>query len=209
MELETTQESNLSRIMSAVIEVEGVVAAILFGSRAKGNYDEYSDYDLLVVFEDDEIMWKNRRKLYENVGKLGLFTQVLTRSIEELWNKTEPTFLQSILEHGIILYLRYPLRVPAFFHNLKPMAIVTYDLKGMAQNEKVKIIYRLFGKQTIKGMVQQNGGRKLGDGCFIIPAEKIEEILQILRQNKVRFEVTEIYEPQNIIEDQHSKNSAN
>jgi len=186
--------------VNAITKVEGVVAIILFGSRAKGNYNEHSDYDLLIVFEDDEVMWRNRRKLYENTGKLGLFTQVLTRSIKELWGKTEPTFLQSILKHGVILYLKYPLQAPAFLQKLKPMAIVTYELKGITQNEKMRMIYRLFGKQTRKGIVYQRGGRKLGDGCFMIPMENLEETIQILKQNYVKFEVTTVYKPPKIIE---------
>jgi predicted nucleotidyltransferase len=94
MRLGSELESDLGRLVHAITSVEGVVAVILFGSRAKGDYDEYSDYDLLVVFETDKVMWKNRRRLYENTGKLGLFTQVLTRSVKELEEKTEPTFLQ-------------------------------------------------------------------------------------------------------------------
>lgn len=206
MKSRTRQESNLSRIVSAIAQVEGIVAVILFGSRAKGNYDEYSDYDLLVVFEEDEIMWKNRRKLYENVGKLRLFTQVLTRSIRELWEKTEPTFLQNILEHGIILYLRYPMQASALLQDLKPATIVTYSLKGLTQNEKMRAIYRLFGKQSVKGIVQQNGGRKLGDGCFMIPTESLEKALRVLKQHNVEFETTTVYRPVRTVEKRWRKN---
>ena len=80
MESKSERKSDLDKLVQAITSVEGVVAVILFGSRARGDYNEYSDYDLLVVFEHDETMWKNRRKLYQNIGKLGLFTQVLTRS---------------------------------------------------------------------------------------------------------------------------------
>jgi hypothetical protein len=40
------------------------------------------------------------------------------------------------------------------------MATVTYNLKGLTHNEKVKMICRLFRKQTKKGMVQQKGRKK-------------------------------------------------
>jgi predicted nucleotidyltransferase len=193
MKLRAEQESNLNSIVNAAAQVEGVLAVILFGSRAKGNYDEYSDYDLLVVFENDQTMWKNRRELYEKVGKLGLFTQVLTRTLEELWEKTEPTFLKEIFEHGLILYLRYPLCVPALLQNLRRMTIITYSLKSLTQKEKMKVIYKLFGKK-LKGIVQQRGGRKLGDGCFIVPTENLEEVTQILKRYNVRFETLTVYE---------------
>lgn len=150
MKLKSEQESNLNKLVEAIACIEGVVAIILFGSRATGNYDEYSDYDLLVIFQDEDTMWKNRRTLFENTGKLGLFTQVLARSIKEFMEKTEPTFRQSILEQGTLLYLRYPFKAPAFSQNLKQMAIVKYKLERLPQNEKMKLIYRLFGKQARK-----------------------------------------------------------
>jgi len=186
-------ESDLSKIVDAVVSVEGVIALILFGSRAKESYDEYSDYDLLVVFEDDDIMWKNRMKLYKNVGKLGLFTQVLARSARELRESTEPTFLRSIFEHGIILYMRYPWKVPALLRKLRPMVIVMYDLKGLGQKVKMRVIYRLYGKGGLKGMVQRKGGKKLGAGCFMIPAEGLDEVLDFLKGFGIKFETMTVY----------------
>jgi predicted nucleotidyltransferase len=130
MRLRGELEFDLDRLVGAITAVKGVVAIILFGSRANGDYDEYSDYDLLVIFESDEVMWKNRRKLYENIGKLNLFTQVLTRSVREFNEKTEPTFRQNVLQHGVLVYLRHPFTAPALAQNLKPATIVSYSLKG-------------------------------------------------------------------------------
>jgi len=193
-------ESDLDRLVEAISTIEGVVAIILFGSRARGDYDEYSDYDLLVVFQNDGVMWKNRRKLYENVGKLGLFTQVLTRSVEELAEKTEPTFLQNVLAQGVLLYLRYPFRAPALLQSLTPMTIVSYSLNGLDHNEKMKAIYRLFGKKaknhSSKGMVEQGGGKKLGDGCFVIPTENLTAITKVLDHFNVQFKAIPIYASQ-------------
>ncbi|MEM2940142.1 MAG: nucleotidyltransferase domain-containing protein [Thermoproteota archaeon] len=36
--------------------IREVITIILFGSFARGDYDEYSDYDLLVVFRNKESM---------------------------------------------------------------------------------------------------------------------------------------------------------
>ncbi|MCS7365354.1 MAG: nucleotidyltransferase domain-containing protein [archaeon GB-1867-035] len=193
MKLRKKLELDLDRIVDALSSVEGVVAVILFGSRAKGDYDEYSDYDLLVIFKDDEVMWRNRRKLYENIGRLGLFTQVLTRSLRELWEETEPTFRENIFEHGLVLYMKYPLTVPAFYQRLKPMAIVRYDLKNLSQRDKMRVIYRLYGKQKVKGMIQKSGGLKLGDGCFLIPMEKLEDVIKVLKYYNVNFSLLKVY----------------
>lgn len=196
MKLKSELESNLSRLVEAIACVEGVVAIILFGSRARGDYDEHSDYDLLVIFRDEDAMWKNRRTLFENVGKLGLFTQVLTRDIREFMEKTEPTFRQNILEQGTLLYLRHPFKAPAFSQNLRQMAIVKYKLEGLPQNEKMKLIYRLFGKRAKRGVVQRSGGTKLGDGCFMIPTEDLEDAIQVLRQYDIQPKITKVYRSQ-------------
>ena len=195
MKSKSEVDSELDRLVQAVTKTEGIVAIILFGSRARGDYDEHSDYDLLVVFRDDEIMWQNRRELYRNIGKLGLFTQVLTRSVRELEEKTEPTFLQNILQQGTILYLRYPFKAPALAQNLMPMAAVSYSLAKLPQNEKMKVSYRLFGKQDREGLVEKIGGAKLGDGCFMIPAENLDKATAILEQFGVQFDVTIVYTP--------------
>jgi hypothetical protein len=89
----------------------------------------------------------------------------------------------------VYVYPRTSRRTKRFWPSLGSIAIVTYNLRGLAHNEKVKMIYRLFRKQTMKGMVQQKGGRKLGDGCFLIPTESLEEALQVLRKHNVRFGV--------------------
>jgi len=193
MNLKSKPNSELSKLVQAITRTEGTVAIILFGSRARGDYDQYSDYDLLVVFENDETMWRNRRELYRNIGNLGLYTQVLTRSVKELEEKTEPTFLQNILQQGTILYLRYPFKAPAFAQNLTPMAIVSYKLSELPHNEKMKVNYSLFGKQKRKGLVEENGGKKLGDGCFIIPAENLDKATTILKEFHVHFNTMRIY----------------
>jgi len=198
MQLRSEAKSNLNNLIKAIADIKGVVAVILFGSRARGDYDEYSDYDLLVIFEDEEIMWRNRRKLFENVGKLGLFTQVLIRSIKE-FAKTEPTFRQNVIEQGKILYLRYPFQAPAFCENLRPMAIVSYSMKGLPQTEKMKVIYQLFGKkakeQSVCGIVEENNGIKLGDGCFMIPTEHLKAITQIMNAYGIKFRILKTYSP--------------
>ena len=188
-------KSDLDKLVKAIASVEGVVVVTLFGSRARGNYDKHSDYDLLVVFENDEIMWKNRRHLYQNIGNLGLFTQVLTRSIKELTEKTEPTFLQNILQQGILLYLRHPFQAPALAQNLKPMTIVSYRLTKLPHNQKMKVIYRLFGKQNKRSLIEESEGKKLGYGCFMIPTENLEKILNILKQFNVQLQTIKVYAP--------------
>ena len=145
-------------------------------------------------------MWKNHRMLYENVSKLGLFTQVLTRTVKEFREKTEPTFLQNILSQGILLYTRYPFTAPAGCQGLKPMVIITYNLVGLDQRTKMKVGYRLFGKRgrakTSIGAVQRLGGNKVGDGVFMIPLSELPAVSSLLEELGVSFKLSLVYEPE-------------
>jgi len=58
---------DLSEIVDVVSKVQGVVGIFLFGSLARGDFDEYSDYDLLVVFEDKVLMWRSWDELFRVV----------------------------------------------------------------------------------------------------------------------------------------------
>jgi predicted nucleotidyltransferase len=189
-------ESDLDKIAKAVSAVEGVIAAILFGSRAKGNADEYSDYDVLVIFQSDGAREKNWDELYERVSKTGLFAQVSARSLKEIRERTEPTFLQEVLKHGRVIFSRYPFEVPAAISG-RPMRIVTYNLRNLTHADKQKLCYRLFGKRTkrhsYEGEVAKLGGIRLGDGCIMVPEEKYAEISELLKAYNVKHDALITY----------------
>ena len=77
------------------------------------------------------------------------------------------------------------------------MAIVSYSMKDLPQTEKMKVVYRLFGKkvkgQSVCGVVEENSGIRLGDGCFMIPLESLEKIAQIMNEFSIQFKVLKTY----------------
>jgi predicted nucleotidyltransferase len=190
-------ESDLNKIAKAVSSVEGVIAAILFGSRAKGNANEYSDYDVLVIFQSDEARKKNWDELYERVSETGLFLQVSARSLKEIKERTEPTFLHEVLKHGRVIFSRYPFEVPAAVGGARSMRIITYGLRNLTHADKQKLCYRLFGKKTKRysygGEVAKLGGIRLGDGCIMIPEERYAKISELLTAYNVKHDVLITY----------------
>lgn len=184
-------ESDLNKLANAVSNVNGVVAAILFGSRAKGKFDAYSDYDLLVIFESDDARRKNWDDLYDQISKTGLFVQALVRSLDEIKERTEPTFLHEILKHGRVIFSRYPIEAPAAVSWPRPVRIITYNLRDLSHRDKQKLCYQLFGKRTKRysydGEVAKLGGTKLGDGCIMVPEEKYDEIGRTFQAYNVKY----------------------
>jgi len=82
------------------------------------------------------------------------------------------------------------------------MAIVSYSLNGLDHGEKMKVIYRLFGKKaknhSSRGLVEKGGDTKLGDGCFMIPVENLTAVTKILNQFNVQFKTLTIYGTQSL-----------
>ena len=185
---------DLSRVVDVVSRIDGVIAVILFGRFARGDYDESSDYDILVVFRDRESMWRNWDRLFEEVGRLRLLIHLIPKSYDELLN-SEPTFLREIYMHGIILYSRYPFTARLEPTNLKHRRLVIYSLKGLRQSQKAKLLYRLYGRKGLKrgGLIREIGGEKLGEGCLIIPPDHTNKLLEIFREYNVKFEMLDIY----------------
>ena len=192
MKLGGKLESDLSRLVEIISSFREVIGVILFGSIARGDFDEYSDYDILVIFKDKGSMWSRWDDLFKAVGKLKLLIHMIPKSFDEFLN-SEPTFLNEIYKDGMILYAKYPF--PAFLRPLNQWKLIVYDLSMLEQRDKMKILYKLYGKRKLGkyGLLEMLGGRKLGDGCIIIPAENLKPILEIFKQFNVKIKILDFY----------------
>jgi predicted nucleotidyltransferase len=173
----------LSALTSAVTSVRGVVAVFLFGSHAKGSAEAGSDVDVLVLFEDADAMRRRKRELFEAVAPLGLFVQLLVRTVEEFWTRTEPTFRQEILRHGRVLYLRHPVE-----EVFEPAAIVSFDLGALSHREKMRLGYRI-------RRLLERGGERLGRGSVLVGLEAFPALEALLQDFGASYRVTRAYLP--------------
>ncbi|MBF0468765.1 MAG: nucleotidyltransferase domain-containing protein [Desulfamplus sp.] len=79
---------------------------ILFGSQARGDYVEFSDYDILVVLKKS-YDWKLKNKIHDKTWEIGFKYDILTDikliSNDELNTiKGKQPFIQQAFEHGIM-----------------------------------------------------------------------------------------------------------
>ncbi|MGB9730197.1 MAG: nucleotidyltransferase domain-containing protein [Thermoprotei archaeon] len=194
MSLKENQEYDLSRLIEVISSINEVIAIILFGSVARGDYDEYSDYDLLVVFRDKNSMWKRWDEVFEKVGELKLLLHVIPKSLDEFFN-SEPTFLEEIFKYGKLLYSKYPFQSYMRPFNLKRMCLLVYNMRNLKQKDKMKLFYKLYGKRKNKdkSLVNKLGGSRINNGCIIVPEENIETILKILREYGAETKIFKIY----------------
>jgi len=91
-------------VKAEIDQIDKNAEVILFGSRARGDYDSDSDWDFLILlsrpvnFDTEELI---RNKLYEIELETG---QIITSIIEEKseWKKYEKTLIyRNIEEQGI------------------------------------------------------------------------------------------------------------
>jgi predicted nucleotidyltransferase len=166
--------SDLNSVVDVVSRIRGAVGVFLFGSFARGDYDEYSDYDLLVLFEDKALMWQNWDELFQSVGSLKMNLHVIPETLEEL-KTANPVFLGELFKYGKVLFARFPLEVFSKPVKLELFWLIVYDMSGLSYRDKMKVVYFLYRKGG-RGVVAEMGGVRLGDGCVLVPSNVGDEI---------------------------------
>ncbi|MBC7129955.1 hypothetical protein H5T51_01875 [Candidatus Bathyarchaeota archaeon] len=116
---------------------------------------------------------------------------VVPETLEEL-KTANPVFLDELAEFGKVLYAKYPLEVFIRPVKLKPYTLIFYDLSDLSVKEKMRVLYLLYRKKG-KGLVAEAGGRKLRDGCILLPRETAEGILNALKNFRVKTWKIEVF----------------
>lgn len=170
---------DLGKIVNVISKIEGVIGVFLFGSLARGDFDEFSDYDLLVVFADKAVMWQNWDRLFAAVGTLRLNLHVVPEAVEEL-NKANPVFLDDLFRFGKVLFARFPFEVFSGPVGLEPYCLVVYEMAGLSYRDKMKVVYFLFRKGSI-GELGRVGGFRVSEGCLLVPSKDCDVIVEGLK----------------------------
>ena len=179
------------------VKISKIRAVYLFGSVARGDYDEDSDVDIFV--DCDEKNEKNLSKLakialknfYESeegkkYGLLGVKNEINVKC----GNMKTWELASSVRADGIILYSSsvVPLFTKFYLLELKTISDVT---------KRNKIVRKLAGRNETarveKGLVEMIGGEVLDSRHYIIPATNILAVTRILSKENALFEMREIW----------------
>jgi len=90
LQLEVYEKIEL--VANKIKEIEGIVGIVLFGSFSRGDYDDGSDIDLLVVFKDKKYLERGLREMYKITAKTNLFFQAIGLTLDELKNSKRIAF---------------------------------------------------------------------------------------------------------------------
>jgi len=97
-------ETWLKEVVERLVSELRPIAVILFGSRARGDWKPWSDYDLLIVAEFKERYMDRFLKIYDIVGNRPIEPHPYT--LEEALKMLERgnPMLVDAMEEGIVLY---------------------------------------------------------------------------------------------------------
>ena len=96
----------LNRVVEYLVKKMNVKAVILFGSRARGNWKPWSDYDILIIADFKERYLDRLKKVLEIVDNISLEIEPHPYTLEEtlkMLKKGNPIIVNA-LEEGKILY---------------------------------------------------------------------------------------------------------
>ncbi|MGQ9469534.1 MAG: nucleotidyltransferase domain-containing protein [Nitrososphaerales archaeon] len=122
----------MEHVVNEIKEVERVIGIILFGSFSRGDYDEGSDIDLLVVFKGKRELNKSLKEIYKTIAKTPYF-HVIGLTLDEL--KGSP-LLESVLRDGKIYYANEDMK-KLLTPTHKPYALVTSSTANLSSKERV------------------------------------------------------------------------
>ena len=106
--MNSSDEKMCQEIVKYVREAASPSKIVLFGSRARGDAHEDSDYDLLVVKDEIESYSEETHEIGVALMTLPIFADVLLRTSEEDKRKQQLQIglQRSVMEEGIVLYER-------------------------------------------------------------------------------------------------------
>ena len=191
MQLQVYEE--IERAVNKIKEIKGTVSIVLFGSFSRGDYDEGSDIDLLVVFKNKKDLDRGLNEIYNTTAKSDLFFQVIGVTLEEM--KKSP-LLETVLREGKIYYIKQDAE-KLLTPTRKPYALLTYTTANLNAKERVIFTQELEGRRRGKyrydGLIHKIGGYKVGRGVVMVPLGSLKTLVEQLEKKEIDYVVRYVW----------------
>lgn len=182
------------KIIRELSKIREILAVIVYGSFARGDYGPRSDIDLFIITKNpakDEV-----EDAILNI-KIERHIQPTIRSLNQL-KKTDFGLLRNIFREGEIIFLREPLDInlPALL-KIKPYVLISFNLTNLLQKEKTRFNTALYGVKKknyiYKGMLDAVGGKRFGKGCFLVTEKEEKKIKEFFERYKIRSDKLRVW----------------
>lgn len=179
---------------------EKISKIIVFGSAARGDFDEESDIDIFIeTCLHERALQKqldlfNKSKASELYRLMGLMNDIALRvGFLKKWKGLH----ESIVEDGIILYGKYE-EAPK---DIERLVLFRMSAGKKKVSLKVKLWRRLYGYTqkagkkvySNKGLLHELESVKISKGIFLVPFKNKQKIANFLDKNKASYQMIDIY----------------
>jgi len=183
----------IERIVNEIKEIKGTIGVVLFGSFSRGDCDEGSDIDLLVVFKNKKDLDKGLKEMYKTTAKTDLFFQVIGLTLNELKNSP---LLETALREGKIYYAKQDAK-KLLTPTHEPYALVTYTTANLNAKERVVFTQNLEGRRKGKyrydGLIHKIGGYKVGRGVVMVPLGSLTILTEHLEEKEINYVIRYVW----------------
>lgn len=189
-----------------VLDCLGVLCAVVYGE-CVDDFVGAEAVELFIVVKDEEqakrvTAWMNKmmRDFERGTGKLLSYTVVTLAELKEM----EPSELDRTLGSGVQVAGRLDREL--VLRELKePHILISIDTTFMKVKEKLKLVEFLYGREEVvvhgskaykvtrEGLVDRVGGIRLTDNTFVVPRDRVKEVLRELEEKKLKYFTREIY----------------
>ena len=179
---------------------EKINKIILFGSTARGDFNEKSDIDLFI--DAPEEIEKNIEKIlasfkYSKLNETWRLKGMKHELSLKIGDLSKWTLKREVISSGILLYGKYN-EIP---EKTKYYLMIRMSLENIKFSQQMKLWRNLYGyKQKVgkkiyikEGLLKKLNGKKIGKAVILIPMENRREILNLLNKNKIRYSVNELW----------------
>ncbi len=99
-------EDAVAKLTQRIVERFQPQRLILFGSRARGEARDDSDFDLLIVSPSEEPRWQRTVPVYRALAGLGISKEIVWWTPDEIaeWHGVKAHFINTALREGKVLY---------------------------------------------------------------------------------------------------------
>ncbi len=187
----------LDEAVEALKKQKQVIAIVLFGSFARGDYSIlHSDIDLFVFIgrnEREEKIEENLNLLAAKIGGKHKVTLHLTFQYNQV-TEEDSSLIKRLAKEGKVLYNKNILIISKEILGLKPFELIKFDTSGVKQINKTKFSrllhgskswYYKDGKKVVKqyeSLIDNNEVFDAGKGALLIIASKADKLAALAEE---------------------------
>ena len=185
---------DINKLLQALQSIQGIDAAIVYGSIARGDYGPSSDIDVLLIVDKPETV-DIAQDLLAGL-ELSRAVQPIIRTREQL-EAADSGLVRNIFQEGIVLFANAPLFIPAAgILDVHPWVLYSFELTNLPQKEKARFNRQLYSSSRNEGsggLLGEVGGKKIARGCVIVPTSAQKSIEAVFRRFGIQAQSMEIW----------------